>query len=129
MLTAADVRVHMEMLEEQLPTPVRTVLAVVLREGVTNVLRHSSVETCEIALRRTDDGVRLDIVNDGVTSGNGDGGGGGARTAAVPLPRDNRNGSGSGISNLSHRVADLGGELTAGPLPDGRFRLRAVVPV
>jgi signal transduction histidine kinase len=131
-LTAADVRVHMEMLEEQLPTPVRTVLAVVLREGVTNVLRHSSVETCEIALRRIDDGVRLDIVNDGVTSDNGhggDGGGGGARTAAVPLPRDNRNGSGSGISNLSHRVADLGGELTAGPLPDGRFRLRAVVPV
>jgi hypothetical protein len=26
-------------------------------------------------------------------------------------------------------VADLGGELTAGVVDDGRFRLRAVVPV
>jgi signal transduction histidine kinase len=54
----------------------------------------------------------------------------------VPAPRAAENGSGpgdtspgSGIGNLSHRVAHLGGELTAGIEPDGRFRLRAVVPV
>ncbi|WIV52735.1 sensor histidine kinase [Amycolatopsis nalaikhensis] len=126
-LAAADVRVRMEMLQDELPAPVRTVLAVVLREGVTNVLRHSAVETCEIAVRRTEDGVTLEILNDGVDKA--------ARPAAKPS--DNGNGScppgggnsGSGIGNLAHRVSDLGGELTAEVVDDGRFRLRAVVPV
>jgi signal transduction histidine kinase len=128
-LAAADVQVRMEMLDEDLPAQVRTVLAVVLREGVTNVLRHSNVAVCEIALRRTSDGVELDIVNDGVETeaerarvietspGNGSAGDG--------RPRDN---SGSGIGNMSHRVHTLGGDLTAGLEADGRFRLRAVVP-
>jgi len=122
-LVAADVRVRMEMLQDELPTPVRTVLAVVLREGVTNVLRHSSVESCEIAVRRSTTGVTLDIVNDGVNG----------TEPTAPAPQDGGAGRevspGTGIGNLTHRVADLGGELTAGVEPDGRFRLRAVVPV
>ncbi|HET6707388.1 sensor histidine kinase [Amycolatopsis sp.] len=129
-LAAADVRVRMEMLSDELPTPVRTVLAVVLREGITNVLRHSKVESCEIAMHRTDGGISLDIVNDGVER-NGHGPGPGTGEPVVPAPREASPDSspGSGIGNLSHRVADLGGELTAGVEPDGRFRLRAVVPV
>ncbi|NBH02403.1 histidine kinase [Amycolatopsis sp. SID8362] len=137
-LAAADVRVRMEMLEDDLPMPVRTVLAVVLREGVTNVLRHSRVESCEIAMRRTGEGICLDIVNDGVEHG-GNGSGPepeAVEEPAVPAPRvpgsvvaSRETSPGSGIGNLSHRVADLGGELTAGVEPDGRFRLRAVVPV
>ncbi|KFU79183.1 sensor histidine kinase [Amycolatopsis lurida] len=118
-LTAADVQVRLEVEHEDLPATVRTVLAVVLREGVTNVLRHSKVERCEIAVRRTGDGVALDIVNDGVQNGQ-------------PPDRDRPRrieAPGSGITNMSDRVAGLGGELTAGVEPDGRFRLRAVVPV
>jgi signal transduction histidine kinase len=111
---------------------VRTVLAVVLREGVTNVLRHSSVESCEIAMRRSDSGVTLEIVNDGV---NGAGapasapGADGASRELSPSGPSHEVSPGTGIGNLSHRVADLGGQLTAGVEPDGRFRLRAVVPV
>jgi signal transduction histidine kinase len=128
-LAAADVRVRMEMIEDDLPTAVRTVLAVVLREGVTNVLRHSRVESCDIAIRRTDGGICLDIVNDGVERGarNGSARAGEATVKPAEAPRDTS--PGSGIGNLSHRVADLGGELTAGVEPDGRFRLHAVVPV
>jgi signal transduction histidine kinase len=129
-LAAADVRVRMEMLEDELPVPVRTVLAVVLREGVTNVLRHSRVESCEIALRRTGAGVSLDIVNDGVETPTT--GAAVEVSAGRPEPHNavSRDTSpGSGIGNLTHRVADLGGELTAGVEPDGRFRLRAAVPV
>ncbi|SDU41563.1 sensor histidine kinase [Amycolatopsis keratiniphila] len=118
-LVAADVQVRLEIEHEDLPTTVRTVLAVVLREGVTNVLRHSKVERCEIAVRRTGDGVALDIVNDGVVNGR------------PPKPEQpvRVEAPGSGITNMSDRVAGLGGELTAGVEPDGRFRLRAVVPV
>ncbi|MFC3490654.1 sensor histidine kinase [Amycolatopsis roodepoortensis] len=118
-LTAADVQVRLEMEHGDLPAPVRTVLAVVLRESVTNVLRHSKVERCEIAVRRVGNGVALDIVNDGVENGrpqNPD------KPARVEV-------AGSGITNMSDRVAGLGGELTAGVEADGRFRLRAVVPV
>ncbi|ADJ48603.1 two-component system histidine kinase [Amycolatopsis mediterranei S699] len=129
-LAAADVRVRMEMLADDLPTSVRTVLAVVLREGVTNVLRHSRVETCEIAMRRTDGGVVLEIVNDGVERNGDRPRSGRPADADVPEPPGPRDTSpGSGIGNLSHRLADLGGELTAGVEPDGRFRLRAAVPV
>jgi signal transduction histidine kinase len=119
-LAAADVRVRLEMIEDELPGPVRTVLAVVLREGVTNVLRHSNVAHCEIAVRRTDTGVSLDIVNDGIETDRPE-----PQRARV-LPQEP---SGSGIGNMSHRVSNLGGRLTAGVEPDGRFRLRAVVPV
>jgi signal transduction histidine kinase len=123
-LAAADVHVRLEMIEDDLPAPVRTVLAVVLREGVTNVLRHSNVDSCEIAVRRTGDGVSLDIVNDGVAAA------GAGRAAAVgKSPALRQEPSGSGIDNMAHRVANLGGRLTAGVEADGRFRLHAVVPV
>ncbi|WP_409495148.1 sensor histidine kinase [Amycolatopsis sp. cmx-11-12] len=117
-LVAADVQVRLEIEHEDLPATVRTVLAVVLREGVTNVLRHSKVERCEIAVRRIGDGVSLDIVNDGVENGR--------PKTEKPVRVE---AAGSGITNMSDRVAGLGGELTAGVEADGRFRLRAVVPV
>ncbi|WP_103343278.1 sensor histidine kinase [Amycolatopsis sp. CA-126428] len=122
-LAAADVRLRMEtLLSEDLSSAVRTVLAVVLREGVTNVLRHSQVESCDIALRRVDGGVSLEIVNDGVAGPDA------APPAAGDGAAPHRRPPGSGIGNLSYRVADLGGELTAGVEPDGRFRLHAVLP-
>jgi signal transduction histidine kinase len=118
-LTAADVRVRMDVQYTDLPVLIRTVLAVVLREGVTNVLRHCKAERCDIVIRQTDTEVYLDIVNDGVERADG--------TATAPV-----NGSvvaGSGIRNLSYRVAKVGGELHTGLEPDGRFRLRVGVPV
>jgi signal transduction histidine kinase len=115
-LTAAEVRVRMELEPGELPSPVSTVLAVVLREGVTNVLRHSKVEQCEIFVHHTAHEVRLEIVNDGVEEND-----------AAPEARPGE-AMGNGIRNLSDRVAALGGQLSAGPASDGRYRLRAVVP-
>jgi signal transduction histidine kinase len=119
-LTAADVRVRMDVQYTELPVLVRTVLAVVLREGVTNVLRHCKAEHCDIVIRQADGEVSLDIVNDGVGM-------------AELLPANGVNGSavvaGSGIRNLSYRVAKVGGELRTGLDEDGRFRLRVGVPV
>lgn len=110
LLAAAEVEVHLDIKYGELPGTVGTLLATVLREGVTNVLRHSKGERCEIIVRQRDHMVSLDIVNDGVAGAAGSGS------------------AGSGIHNLSYRVALLGGEVTAGLEPDGRFRLRARVP-
>lgn len=112
-LLAADVDVHMDLAYGELPVQLRTVLATILREGVTNVLRHSKAEWCEVTVRAEGGQVRMDIVNDGV-----------AQTPARPAPN-----SGSGIQNLSARVAALNGRLTAGLDADGRYRLHVTAPV
>ncbi|HEX5113751.1 MAG TPA: histidine kinase [Pseudonocardiaceae bacterium] len=113
-LTAADVNVRMDLVYDELPVRVRTVLAVVLREGVTNVLRHSRARHCDIVLRQLSDEVSLSIVNDGLTAGE----------LAAPEPDD-----GSGIRNLSERVAKLGGELDCGEDARGTFRLLVRLPL
>lgn len=118
-LTAADVRVNMDVRYTELPVLVRTVLAVVLREGVTNVLRHCKAEHCDIVIRQTDSEVYLDIVNDGVDR----------EDPAFAGLRDGEVAAGSGLRNLSYRVAKVGGELQTGLEADGRFRLRVGVPV
>ncbi|MFL6143021.1 MAG: sensor histidine kinase [Labedaea sp.] len=111
LLAAADVDVRMDLQYDELPVQVGTVLATVLREGVTNVLRHSKSEYCEFSVRKQGDVVFLDIVNDGVTE-------------APELSR-----AGSGLGNLAARVDLVGGELSAGMSGDGRFRLAARIPL
>lgn len=111
-LLAADVDVHMDIDYGDIPVLVGTLLATILREGVTNMLRHSKAEWCEITVRRTRDQIQMDIVNDGVPE----------------APAEPARHGGSGIQNLSARVAAAGGTLTAGLDPDGRFRLHATAP-
>jgi signal transduction histidine kinase len=108
LLTAAEVRVRLEVCHGELSGKVGSLLATVLREGVTNVLRHSKGEHCVITVAQAGDTVSLDIVNDGVHP----------HSCLV----------GTGIHNLTYRVRLAGGEVTAGVEPDGRFRLRARVP-
>lgn len=118
-LLAADVEAVVELEYDELPQHVRTLLATVLREGVTNVLRHSKAEHCEITVRQEDGSVALDIVNDG---------------ADEPLLPDKVAGreadptvGGSGIASLEARLKAAGGTLSAGREPGGLWRLRAVV--
>jgi signal transduction histidine kinase len=94
-----------------LPAAVDRALAVVVREGVTNVLRHSSARHCMITARIDDGVLRLEVSNDGVTAPTGDVAGG------------------SGISNLGARLQAVAGTLTAGQDGGGRFMLAAEVPV
>src|SRR5262249_28270065 len=102
-LVAADVDVSMAINYGELPTPVKTAFASVLREGITNVLRHSNAERCEISISQAGGRVRLDIVNDGVEA-----------NRAQPD-------GGSGIRNLSARIAALHGQLISGIEADGRY--------
>ena len=103
--TGTETRVDIE--ADALPPAVDELFAWALREGVTNVLRHSAATTCAITIGRHDGTVRLEIVNDG----------------AMPTSA-----SGSGLSGLAARAAALSGAATARSLADGRFRLRVDVP-
>ncbi|AXB45808.1 sensor histidine kinase [Amycolatopsis albispora] len=91
----------------ELPDRVHATLAWALREGVTNILRHSHARTCAISGGTRDGKYMLEIVNDGA----GD-----------------EFGEGSGLAGLSDRVAALSGSAVAGPTGDGRFRLSVEIP-
>lgn len=111
MLLTADVtaRVDVSAIDE-LPPDVGTVLGIVIREGVTNVLRHSHATTCDITIRRAGNSVELEIINDGVTG----------------APSECPDG-GSGLDSLASRLAARSGWLTAEALPGHRWRLFATV--
>ncbi|WP_176449830.1 sensor histidine kinase [Geodermatophilus saharensis] len=91
-----------------LPGPVQTALGWVVREAVTNVLRHSRATRCTVELSTDGGTAALRVVNDGVTATAG--------------------GGGSGLAGLAERLAATGGRLAAGRDGD-RFVLTATVPV
>jgi len=109
-LTSADIDVRLELDDRPVPEPAATVLATLVREGVTNVLRHSKAENCEISVRRCGRLVLLDIVNDGAGHGT-------------------RDRSGSGVRNMTERVREIGGQVTARHVDDDRFHLHASIPL
>ncbi|WP_143086926.1 sensor histidine kinase [Lentzea flaviverrucosa] len=111
LLSAADIEVTVRIDAHELPGDVQVTLATVLREGVTNLLRHSKAEHCEITLSSSPDLVALDITNDGIP--------------AV----ERKSSDGNGIGNLTTRVRALGGDLRAGPTPEHTYRLRAEIPL
>ncbi|TDU90740.1 two-component system sensor histidine kinase DesK [Kribbella voronezhensis] len=92
LLAAAGVDARIEDGGYELPSPVERVLAWAVREGTTNLLRHSDASYCVIKLTLVDGQVSLEMVNDGVRS-------------AVSA-------DGSGIAGLHERAAALGGHVS-----------------
>ncbi|TDC11333.1 sensor histidine kinase [Nonomuraea longispora] len=104
-LEAADVRCTVRAEISSLSPETRTLLATVVREGATNVLKHSKAERCTIIIQ---DGV-LEMSNDGVNGPVG---------AHAP----------NGLAGLAQRVRAAGGTLEARPTREGHYLLRAAVP-
>ncbi len=107
MLEAAGIDCRIEKETGVLPGATDAVLAWAVREGTTNVIRHSRAGQCRIVLGREGEEIFAEITDDG----KGEGGA-----------------SGSGLSGLAERLAGLAGEVEAGPLPGGGFRLRVSLP-
>ena len=108
-LEAANITAQVEQTLGPFSARVETVLAWTVREGVTNVLRHSQAQCCTIRLLQSREAVRVEIIDDGA---------GGASWQP-----------GSGLTGLGERVADSGGQLEANTLPQGGFCLRVTLPL
>jgi two-component system sensor histidine kinase DesK len=93
-----------------LPEGVQVTLGWVVREGVTNILRHSAARMCSLELRRVDGGLVFTVDNDGVSSPSG---------SVTP---------GSGLRGLTERLGAVGGTLEATYRDEG-FVLTARVPL
>jgi two-component system sensor histidine kinase DesK len=85
------------------------VLAWAVREGTTNVIRHSGASHCAIRVQSDQSRAGVEIEDDG--------------NAALPAK------AGSGLNGLRERAQRLRGELEAGARPEGGFRLRLTVPL
>jgi two-component system, NarL family, sensor histidine kinase DesK len=106
LLAEAGINARVDITCGALDETVDTVLATVLREAVTNVLRHSAAQKCLIDASQVGETVRLRVVNDGVPR---------------PTPSGGHHG---GIENLTSRLETIGGRLTT-EIRDGRFYLMA----
>jgi signal transduction histidine kinase len=81
-----------------------------VQEGLTNALKHAGAEHAEVLVRYDDGHVALTVTDDGKGDGGGEGGG-------------------HGLVGMRERVSVYGGELDAGPRPEGGYRLHARLPL
>jgi signal transduction histidine kinase len=94
----------------QLPPGVDLTAYRLVQEGLTNAIKHARASKADVVVRYTDGSVEVTVTDDG--PGGGDGGGGG-----------------HGLVGMRERVTVYGGELEAGPRPEGGYSLRARLPV
>ncbi|WP_415925686.1 histidine kinase, partial [Streptomyces scabiei] len=82
----------------------------IVQEALTNVVRHSGSRHARVRLDGGGATLRIRIDDDGPATGAEAGG------------------SGNGLAGMRERAAALGGTIEAGRLPDGGFRVLAVLP-
>jgi two-component system, NarL family, sensor histidine kinase DesK len=117
LLEAAGIDCQIEQTAGALPSSLDTVLAWTVREGVTNVIRHSRARRCLIQVTREHNSVCAEVINDGYQGQQWE-----------DISRE----IGSGLFGLSERVKAYKGQMEAGPLlsvgRDG-FHLRVELPL
>lgn len=112
-LTAAGVEPVVRQSGPPLSAQTEALLGWVVREAVTNVVRHSSATTCVISVEGAAERVRLRVTDDGS---------GPSAVAGTGV-------GGTGLKGLTERLATAGGSLEAGSGARGGFEVRAELPV
>jgi len=116
LLEAAGIDGEIDDIGEVLPPTVDAVLAWTVREGVTNVIRHSRARQCHIHLTHKNGMIEAEVLSDG-----------GRREQAERTARP-----GLGLAGLQERVSRVGGRIDAGPITlSGKeyFRVRVELPI
>lgn len=91
-LSTAGVELQVEGLHTPLPAHVEAALSLLIREGVTNVVRHATATRCNIRIERSSTGAVLEVVDDG--------------QADAPIRE------GQGLRGMRTRVQELQGSFT-----------------
>ncbi|MFI6446769.1 sensor histidine kinase [Kitasatospora sp. NPDC050543] len=109
----AGVRVDVRRSGEQRPLPADIDLSAyrIVQEALTNVVRHAGTGRCRVAIDYGDEELLVEVVDDGR---------GGAESGSA---------HGFGLVGMRERVGLLHGRLSAGPRPEGGFRVAARLPL
>ncbi|WP_105971611.1 histidine kinase [Streptomyces geranii] len=101
-------------LPDDLAGPAAEAVHGIVREALTNALRHAPGSAAHVNVVRGEGVLELTVTN-APPRGTAQEGVGGL-------------GSGRGVAGMRERAASVGGELTAGPAPDGGWRVHATLP-
>jgi signal transduction histidine kinase len=107
----ATVRVNVTGTVRQLPPDVDLAAYRIAQESLTNVARHARPATATLSIAYGEDELVVEVEDEGTS-------------VSDPMAR-----SGHGLAGMRERVASAGGELEAGPRPEGGFRVRARLPL
>ena len=105
-----DVELTVEGEPRELPASLDLSAYRIVQEALTNTLRHAQARHASVVVRYADETIEVEIVDDGTA------------------PASDRDG-GQGIIGMRERAALFGGDLRAGPVPDGGFSVRARIPL
>jgi signal transduction histidine kinase len=94
---------------EPLPADIDLSAFRIIQEAVTNVVRHAHTGQCQVSIDQQDGQLSIEVIDSG-------------RGGSVA-------GTGYGITGMRERAALLGGNFSAGPRPDGGFRVAARLPL
>ncbi|MFI6927510.1 sensor histidine kinase [Nonomuraea spiralis] len=95
---------------DALPTEVDLAAARIIRESLTNVARHSGTKKATLTVSNSSGNIMIRVDDDGPGATYTDG-------------------SGFGLQGMRERATALGGDLEAGPRPEGGFRVVARLPL
>ncbi|MFI5470348.1 histidine kinase [Streptomyces cacaoi] len=104
-------------LPDDLAGPAAEAVHGIVREALTNALRHAPGSAAHVSVLRGEGVLELSVDN-------------APPRGSAPDGFDGVDGlgSGRGVAGMKERAAAVGGELTAGPAPGGGWRVRATLP-
>jgi len=105
------VAVSVEGEQRSLPPTIDVSAYRIVQEALTNTLKHAGASRADVRLRYRPGALELEVVDDGAA---------GSGPASAP--------GGLGLIGMRERAALHGGELSAGPLADGGYHVRATLP-
>ena len=116
---AAGLPVHLVVDDNDaaLPAAVDVSAYRIIQEALTNVLKHAGSARAVVSIGYVEDAVTIEVTDDGP----------GAPDTGLAWAEAIQ--GGRGLTGMQERVALFGGELLAGPRPDGGFTVRARLPV
>ncbi|WP_285700059.1 ATP-binding protein [Actinomadura sp. NBRC 104412] len=107
----AGVHVDLRLRADELPEGIALAVYRIVQEALTNMVKHAAPARGRVEIDATGGDVRIEVADDGP----------GVRVLPTTTP-------GHGLIGMRERAMMYGGELTAGPRPEGGFAVSARLP-
>ncbi|WP_413758094.1 sensor histidine kinase [Streptomyces sp. MMBL 11-3] len=95
----------------------------IVQEALTNVTKHAAAEKAHVRLAYVASRLLITVTNDGPAAGPV------PRDPAVPVGAEAGQNRGFGVMGMRERAQSIGGELSAGPRPEGGFQVTTALPL
>jgi signal transduction histidine kinase len=112
-----DVDLEIEGARGEAPAGVELSAYRIVQEALTNTLKHSGAGHATVRLSWSQDHLDVEVSDDGPAAG------------AAVAPQVRADSGGKGLVGMRERVMLFGGELEAGPSPNGGYRVAARLPL